>query len=206
MRYWWRGQEPMGKKRVKCNLQMAKSHFLFIQPLSVHGWTSASLLDVHRLCDVIERMFSHSLPEGLAGWQSVISQGNIPQNTLSCPGIDPGPQGGQTVRHFNFPTELSWPGPWREQTARYIHSPTELSRPGPWRKQTVRFILSPLSYHDWSYGEGTQWDTFMVPLSYHDWLTLWYIKWPWTIAGLIGWANSAARSANCATVPAEDSG
>jgi len=42
-------------------------------------WTSAFLLAVHRLCGVIEGRLSHFLPRWLrTGWQSVISQENIP--------------------------------------------------------------------------------------------------------------------------------
>jgi len=51
----------------------------FFQPLPVHGWTSASLLAVHRLCGVIEGRLSHFLPRWLrTGWQSAISQGFNP--------------------------------------------------------------------------------------------------------------------------------
>jgi len=52
--------------------------FLF-KPLSIYSWTSAFLLDVHRLCGTIEGRLSHFLPRWLrTGWQSVISQGKIP--------------------------------------------------------------------------------------------------------------------------------
>jgi len=55
----------------------SRAFFLF-QPLSVHGWTSAFVLDVHRLCSAIEARLSHFQPRWLrAGWQSVISQGKI---------------------------------------------------------------------------------------------------------------------------------
>jgi len=55
------------------------AYFFFYQPSSVHGWTSAFLLAVHRLCGVIEGRLSHFLPPWLrTGWQSAISQGKIP--------------------------------------------------------------------------------------------------------------------------------
>jgi len=79
-------------------------YFLFYQPLSVRGWTSAFFLAVHRLCGVIEGRLSHFLPRWLrTGWQSAISQGKIPLNTPPWLGIEPGPRGGQTV---SYPTEL----------------------------------------------------------------------------------------------------
>jgi len=44
----------------------------FFQPSSVHGWTLAFLLAVHRLCGAIEGRLSHFLPRWLrTGWQSV---------------------------------------------------------------------------------------------------------------------------------------
>jgi len=55
----------------------------------------------------------------------------IPGNSQPRPEMEHGPQGGQTVRYINSPTELSRPGPQGGQTVRSIHSPTELSRPGP---------------------------------------------------------------------------
>ena len=62
--------------------------FFFHQPSSVHGWTSAFLLAVHRLCGVIEGRLSHFLPRWLrTGWQSAISQGKIPWNTPPWLGI-----------------------------------------------------------------------------------------------------------------------
>ena len=78
----------------------------FYQPSSIHGWTSAFLLTVHRLCGVFEGRLGHFLPRWLrTGWQSVISQGKIPWNTPPWLGNEPGPRGGQTV---SYPTELSW--------------------------------------------------------------------------------------------------
>jgi len=78
----------------------------FYQPSSVHGWTLAFLLAVHRWCGVVEGRLSHFLPHWLRmGWQSAISQGKIPWNTPPWLGIEPGPRGGQTV---SYPTELSW--------------------------------------------------------------------------------------------------
>jgi len=72
----------------------------------VHGWTSAFLLAVHRLCGVFEGRLSHFLPHWLrTGWQSAISQEQIPWNTPPWLGNEPGPRGGQTV---SYPTELSW--------------------------------------------------------------------------------------------------
>jgi len=96
----------------------------FFQPSwsSIHGWTLAFLLTVHRLCGVIGGRLSHFLPRWLrTGWQSVICQGNIPWNTPPWLGIESGPQGGQTV---NYPTELSWP-----QGGLAVIYPTELSWP-----------------------------------------------------------------------------
>jgi len=58
--------------------------FLFYQPLSVHGWTSAFLLAVHRLCGVFEGWLSHFLPRWLrTGWQSVISSLEIKIHRLN---------------------------------------------------------------------------------------------------------------------------
>ena len=69
---------------------------IFIQPSSVHGWTSACLFDVHMLCGAIERRLSHFLPRWLrTGRQSAVG-----------PGIEPGSQRGQTVRFIHFTTEL----------------------------------------------------------------------------------------------------
>ena len=83
-----------------------KFGLFFLQPSSIHGWTSAFLLTVHRFCGVIERRLRHFLPRWLkTGWQSVISQGKIPWNTPPWLGIEPRPQGGQTV---SYSTELSW--------------------------------------------------------------------------------------------------
>jgi len=49
--------------------------FFVNQPLSVRGWTSAFLLDIHRLCGIIEGRLSHFLPRWLRRiWRSVISQ------------------------------------------------------------------------------------------------------------------------------------
>ena len=82
-------------------------HFLFCfyQPSSVHSWTSAFLLAVHRSSGVIEGRLSHFLPRWLrTGWQSVISQGKIPWNTTPWLGIEPEPRGWQTV---SYPTVLS---------------------------------------------------------------------------------------------------
>ena len=86
-----------------------KSFIFFYQPLSVRGWTSAFLLDFHRLCGAIEGRLSHFLPHWLrTGWQSMTSQGIIPWNTPPWLGIEPGPRGGQTVSYIHSPTELSW--------------------------------------------------------------------------------------------------
>jgi len=47
--------------------------------MSVRGWTSAFLLDFHRLCNAIEGRLSHFLQCWLkTGWQNVISQVKIP--------------------------------------------------------------------------------------------------------------------------------
>jgi len=82
--------------------------FIFHQPSSVRGWTSAFLLTVDRLCGVIEGRLSHFLPRWLrTGWQSVISQWKIPWNTPPWLEIEPGPQGGGE-RPVSYPTELSW--------------------------------------------------------------------------------------------------
>jgi len=94
--------------KIQFGVSMAAvwSRFFFCQPSSVHGWTSAFLLAVHRLCGVFEGRLSHFLPRWLRrGWQSAISQGKIPWNTPPWLGIEPGPRGGQTV---SYPTELSW--------------------------------------------------------------------------------------------------
>jgi len=48
---------------------------LFVISPSVHGWTLAFFLDIHRLCVAIEEMSSHFLPSWIRMcWQSVISQ------------------------------------------------------------------------------------------------------------------------------------
>jgi len=79
---------------------------IMFQPSSIHGWTSAFLLAVHRLSGVLEQRLSHFLSRWLrTGWQSVISQRKIPWNTPPWLEIEPGPQRGQTVSYF---TELSW--------------------------------------------------------------------------------------------------
>jgi len=55
--------------------------FLFV--LRVHGWMKAFLLDVRKLRGTIEERLSQFLSHWLrTGWQSVISQGKIPRNTL----------------------------------------------------------------------------------------------------------------------------
>jgi len=116
----------------------------FFQPLTVRGWSSAFLLDDHRLCGAIEGRLSHFLPHWLrTGWQSLTGQGKIPWNTPPWLGVEFGLQGGQTMRFTHSPTELSWPGPQSEQTVRFAHSPTELSWPRLQRGQTVRFTHSP---------------------------------------------------------------
>jgi len=98
-------QEPDIPALCSASSSSAMSIF-FYQPLSVHCWTSAFLLTVHRLRDVIEGRLSHFLPRWLrTGWQGAISQGKIPWNTPPWLGIEPGPRGGQTV---SYPTELSW--------------------------------------------------------------------------------------------------
>jgi len=82
---------------------------LFFQPFSVHSWTPAFLLAVHRLCGVIEGRLSHFLPRWLRmGWQSVISQGKSPWKTPLRLGLEPGPLKKQTVRFIHSPTELLW--------------------------------------------------------------------------------------------------
>jgi len=79
--------------------------FSFSHFLSVHGWTSAFLLDVHKLCGAIEGRLSHFPPRWLrTGWHSVIRQGKIPWNTPPQLGIESGPQEGQTVRLIHFLT------------------------------------------------------------------------------------------------------
>jgi len=81
----------------------------FFQLSSDHSWTSVILLNVHRLYGVIEGRLSHFMPHWLrTGWQSVIGQGEIPWNTTSWLGIEPGSRRGQTVRYIPSPTELSW--------------------------------------------------------------------------------------------------
>ena len=83
----------------------SNGYFTFSHHLSMVG-LSAFRLAVHRLCGFVEGRLSHFLPRWLrTGWQSVISQGKIPWNTPPCLGIEPGPQGGQTV---SYSTELSW--------------------------------------------------------------------------------------------------
>ena len=67
---------------------------------------------------------------------AAISQGKIPWNTPPWLGIEPGPQGGQTV---SYPTELSWARPQGGQTVSYL---TELSWPGPQRGQTMSYYFS----------------------------------------------------------------
>ena len=93
-------------KGVWHNRKSLPSLFFFYQPSSVRGWISAFLLAVHRLCGVIERRLSYFLPCWLrTGWQSIVSQGKFPWNTLPWLGIELGPRGGQTV---SYPTELFW--------------------------------------------------------------------------------------------------
>ena len=58
---------------------------------SIHGWTSAFLLTVRRLCGVVQGRLSLFLPPWFTtGWQSVIRQGEIPWNTPPWLGIEPG--------------------------------------------------------------------------------------------------------------------
>jgi len=139
----------------KIMLQIILEGGTFFQPLSVHGWTSVFLLNVHRVSDAIEGRFSHLLPRWL--W-----------NTLPRLGIEPGLRWGQTVRYIQSPVELSWRGPRRGQTGKYIHSPTALSWPRPQGGQTVRYIHSPTELSWPGPGEDSQWDLFILPLSYHD--------------------------------------
>jgi len=44
------------------------------QPFSVHGWTSAFLLNFHRFCGAVEGRWSHFLPH----WLRRVGQGKIP--------------------------------------------------------------------------------------------------------------------------------
>ena len=80
--------------------------FFFLSAFSIRDWTSAFLLNIHRLCSAIEGLLSYLLPRWLrTGWQSVTSQGKILRHVH--PGIELRPQRGQTVRYLHSPTELS---------------------------------------------------------------------------------------------------
>jgi len=54
------------------------------------------------------------------GWQNAISQGKILWNTPPWLGIEPGPQGGQTV---SYPAELSWAFYLLGDKVRYVRTP-----------------------------------------------------------------------------------
>jgi len=74
---------------------------IIFQLFSVRGWTSAFLLDVHRLCGAIEGRVSHFVPHWFRmGWHSVISQGKIPGNIWPWLGIEPESLRGQTMRYW----------------------------------------------------------------------------------------------------------
>ena len=76
---------------------------------------------------LLKGRLSHFLPRWLKmGWQNVISQGKIPWNVSPRLGVEPRPQGGQTVSCIHSIIDLSWPGPRRGQTVRCIHSTIEL--------------------------------------------------------------------------------
>ena len=95
---------------IVVNSALSRYIFSLFHPLSVRDWTSTFLLAAHRLCGAIEEWMSHFQTIRLrAGWQTVISLGNIPWYTPPRPGIKP--------------------RSWREQTLTYIHSLTELSWP-----------------------------------------------------------------------------
>ena len=69
-----------------CQIRM--TFFSFFQPSSIHGWTLAFLLGVHRLWAVTEGRLSHFLPHWLrTGWQSVISPGKSLEILLSYPDL-----------------------------------------------------------------------------------------------------------------------
>ena len=96
----------------------------FYQPSSVSGCTSAFLLAVHRLCDVIEGRLCFFLPHWLrTGWQSAISQGKIPWNTYLWPRIEPGLRRGQWD---TFILSLSYRD-WHGHTV-IISSETDISK------------------------------------------------------------------------------
>ena len=77
-------------------------HVKIFQSLSVHDWTSACLLNVHRLCGAIEARLSHFLSRWLrTDWQRVISQGKIPWNTPPWLGIEPWPWGRHLILVYN---------------------------------------------------------------------------------------------------------
>jgi len=63
--------------RAVMERHQGKGTMVPLQALSVRGWTSAFLLDVHGLCGAIEGRLSHPLTCLLrTGWQSAISQEN----------------------------------------------------------------------------------------------------------------------------------
>jgi len=74
----WRSLSPSRRGFKKNSIGQIDNFTLFYQPLAVRGWTTAFLLDVRRLCGVIEGRLSHFLPRWLrTGQQSAISQGKI---------------------------------------------------------------------------------------------------------------------------------
>ena len=104
-----------------------REHAFLPQPASVHGWTSAFLLDVHRLCGAIEGKLSHAATLTQDGLAECDQPGKNPLKYSTMTGNKTRATGGQTVRSIHSLTEPSGPGPQGGQTVRFIHSPTELS-------------------------------------------------------------------------------
>jgi len=122
-------------------------YFCFLL-VPVRGWTSAFLLDVHRLSDAIEGRLRHFLPRWFrTGWQ-VWSAREKSLEILHC-GWELNPGHGEDRQCDTFILPLSYHDPGHGED-----------------RQWDTFIL-PLSYHDPGHGEDRQWDTFILPLSYH---------------------------------------
>jgi len=90
---------------------VSREGFFFFQPSSVHGWISAFLLNIHRLCGAIEGRLSHfSATLAQDGLAECDQPGKIPLKYSATAWNRTRMSGRTIVISINSPTELSSPG------------------------------------------------------------------------------------------------
>ena len=127
--------------------------------MSVYSWTSAFLLDVHRLWRDDRDIFCHASSDRI---------GRVRSARKRSLELNPGHGEDRQWDTFILPLRYHDPDHWQDGEWDTFILPLSYHDPGHGEDRQWDTFILPLSYHDPGHGEDRQWDTFILPLIYHD--------------------------------------